>query len=50
MAGLSIGFSVLLALHHRDAVYLNLALCLAFIAFIGTVALARYLERARHHD
>jgi multisubunit Na+/H+ antiporter MnhF subunit len=50
MAGLSIGFTVLLALRYRESAYLNIALCLAFIAFIGTVALARYLERAHHHD
>lgn len=50
MAGLAIGYSVLLALYHRDSVYLNLALCLAFITFIGTVALARYLERVPPHD
>lgn len=50
MAGLSIGLTVLLALRYRESAYLNIALCLAFIAFIGTVALARYLERAGNHD
>ena len=50
LAGLSIGFTVLLALRYRESAYLNIALCLAFIAFIGTVALARYLERAQNHD
>jgi multicomponent Na+:H+ antiporter subunit F len=50
LLGLSIGFTVLTALRYGESAYLNIALCLAFIAFIGTVALARYLERSRHHD
>jgi multicomponent Na+:H+ antiporter subunit F len=50
LAGLAIGFSVILALQFRESAYLNIALCLAFIAFMGTVALARYLERTTDDD
>lgn len=46
MAGIAIGFSVLLAIEHNDSAYLNIALCLAVIVFIGTVALTLYLEKA----
>ena len=50
LAGLGISFSVLLSLRYDQKAFLNIALCLAVIAFIATVALALYLEKAKHHD
>jgi len=50
IAGLFIGISVILALQYKQSAYLNIALCLAIIAFIATVALALYLGKAKNDD
>lgn len=50
IAGVAVGFSALLALEYDDPAYLNIALCLAVIVFISTVALTLYLEKTSNHD
>ncbi len=41
---LGVGFAAAAAVLYEDAVYLDVALILALIAFLGTVAFARYAE------
>jgi len=45
---LSVGIIALAAIALDQAFLLDVAIVLAVIAFLGTVALARYLERSRH--
>jgi multicomponent Na+:H+ antiporter subunit F len=35
---------VLLGIHYRASIYLDVALVYAFLAFLGTLAVAKYLE------
>ena len=44
---ISVAVAAVAAIRFRSAVYLDVAVVLALIAFIGTVAFARYLERRR---
>jgi multicomponent Na+:H+ antiporter subunit F len=44
---LGISIAAVVALSARDAVYLDVAIVLALLAFLGTVAFAAYLERSR---
>lgn len=45
MATLSIGFMTLYAVETGKTLFLDVAMVLALIAFLGTVAFARYLEK-----
>ncbi len=47
MATLSIGFMSLYAVETKKALFMDAALVLALIAFLGTVAFARYLEKGK---
>ncbi|WKZ35739.1 MAG: monovalent cation/H+ antiporter complex subunit F [Anaerolineales bacterium] len=47
MATLSIGFMTLYAIETGKTLFLDVAMVLALIAFLGTVAFARYLEKGR---
>lgn len=42
---ISVAVAAVVAVRFRSAVYLDVAVVLGLIAFIGTVAFARYLER-----
>ncbi len=42
---LALGFILLLTLRTGEPVYLDVAIVLGIVAFMGTVAFARYLER-----
>lgn len=42
---ISVAVAAVVAIRFRSAVYLDVAVVLGLIAFIGTVAFARYLER-----
>ena len=44
---LGISVAAVVALAARDAVYLDVAIVLALLSFLGTVAFAVYLERSR---
>jgi len=44
---LGISVAAVVALAARDAVYLDVAIVLSLLAFLGTVAFAAYLERSR---
>lgn len=44
---LGISVAAVVALAERDAVYLDVAIVLALLAFLSTVAFAAYLERSR---
>lgn len=44
---MTVSVAAVAAIRFRSAVYLDVAIVLALIAFIGTVAFARYLERGR---
>ena len=46
----AIGFASVLALANKQAVLLDAAAVLAVAAFIGTLALARYVERTQGSD
>lgn len=47
MATLSIGFMTLYAVETGNTLFLDVAMVLALIAFLGTVAFARYLEKGK---
>jgi multisubunit Na+/H+ antiporter MnhF subunit len=40
---LTLAILVLLALIHRDSIYIDLALALAAVGFVGTIAFAKYI-------
>lgn len=44
---LMVGFAGVFAVSAGETVFLDVALALALVAFLGTVAFARYLERRR---
>lgn len=44
---LGISVAAVSALATRDAVYIDVAIVLALLSFLGTVAFAAYLERSR---
>lgn len=44
---LGISVAAVVALAARDAVYLDVAIVLSLLAFLGTVAFAAYLEQSR---
>ncbi|KUO40669.1 MAG: cation:proton antiporter [Hadesarchaea archaeon DG-33-1] len=41
---LMVGALVLLGIYYRASIYLDVALVYAFLAFLGTLAIAKYLE------
>jgi multicomponent Na+:H+ antiporter subunit F len=43
---LVVAFLVVLSIHTGQATYLDVAIAFACIAFLGTIALARFIERA----
>jgi multicomponent Na+:H+ antiporter subunit F len=47
MSACSVGIAAALAVSKGRALYMDVALILALISFLGTVAFARYLERTR---
>jgi multisubunit Na+/H+ antiporter MnhF subunit len=47
MATLAIGFMTLLAVNTGKPVFLDVAMALALLSFLGTVAFARYLEKGK---
>lgn len=46
LAYISIGFAIVYAISSDRPAYLEVALVVGLIAFLGTVAFARYIERA----
>lgn len=46
LAFVSIGFAIVYAVASERSAYLEVALVVGLIAFLGTVAFARYIERA----
>ncbi len=44
LVALMVGAMVLLGVHYRASIYLDVALVYVFIAFLGTLAIAKYLE------
>lgn len=47
---LIVGFCVVLALETGQDFYVNVAIAWALVSFIGTLALAKYLEGRPFHD
>ncbi len=47
ISGLCLATLILVALESDNSTYLNVAMALAVISFLGTVALARYLDKGR---
>lgn len=50
MAVLAVGLIAMLALEADQPIFLDAAIVLALVAFLGTVAFARYLERRAHDE
>jgi multicomponent Na+:H+ antiporter subunit F len=50
IAVLSVGFIAMYALDNDQPVFLDAGIVLALVAFLGTVAFARYLERRAHDE
>lgn len=44
LAALMIGALVLLSVYYRASIYLDVAIVYAFLAFLGTLAISKYLE------
>jgi multicomponent Na+:H+ antiporter subunit F len=49
-AVLAVGVIVVFSIHSGQAVYVEAAVVLGLIMFLGTVAFARYLERRAHDE
>jgi multicomponent Na+:H+ antiporter subunit F len=47
IATLAIGFMTLFAIETEKPIFLDAAMVLALLAFLGTVAFARYLEKGK---
>lgn len=47
IASLAIGFMTLFAIETGKPIFLDAAMVLALLAFLGTVAFARYLEKGK---
>jgi multicomponent Na+:H+ antiporter subunit F len=50
MAVLAVGLIAMVAFEADQAVFLDAAIVLALVAFLGTVAFARYLERRAYDE
>ena len=50
IAVLAVGLAAMVAFEADQAVFLDAAIVLALVAFLGTVAFARYLERRAHDE
>ncbi len=50
IAVLSVGFIAMYALNNDQPVFLDAGIVLALVAFLGTVAFARYLEQRAHDE
>jgi multicomponent Na+:H+ antiporter subunit F len=50
IAVLAVGLIAMVAFEAEQAVFLDAAIVLALVAFLGTVAFARYLERRAHDE
>jgi multicomponent Na+:H+ antiporter subunit F len=50
IAVLSVGFIAMVAFEADQPVFLDAAIVLALVAFLATVAFARYLERRAHDE
>ena len=50
IAVLAVGLIAMVAFEAGQAVFLDAAIVLALVAFLGTVAFARYLERRAHDE
>jgi multicomponent Na+:H+ antiporter subunit F len=50
IAVLAVGLIAMVAFEADQAVFLDAAIVLALVAFLGTVAFARYLERRAHDE
>jgi len=46
---IGVGMAALYAVAFDQPVYLDVAIVLALVAFLGTVAFARYVEKWAHH-
>ncbi len=44
-----VGIAALYAVAFKEPVYLDVAIVLALVAFLGTVAFSRYIEKWAHH-
>ena len=47
---LAVSFAALVGLAFDERAFLDVALALALVAFLATVAFARYAEQSRHND
>ena len=48
IAGIVFAFAVIVAVESGEALYLNVAFAIAVVTFLGTVAIARLMERGSH--
>jgi len=49
MSVLVVTFLVILSIHTRETSYLDVAIAYACIAFLGTIALARFVQKGSHN-
>lgn len=48
IAGIVFAFAVIVAVESDEALFLNVAFAIAVVTFLGTVAIARLMERGAH--
>ena len=48
IAGIVFAFAVLVAIESDESLFLNVAFAIAVVTFLGTVAIARLMERGAH--
>lgn len=48
IAGIVFAFAVIVAIESDEALFLNVAFAIAVVTFLGTVAVARLMERGAH--
>lgn len=48
IAGIVFAFAVIVAIESDEALFLNVAFAIAVVTFLGTVAIARLMERGAH--
>lgn len=48
IAGIVFAFAVIVAIESDESLFLNVAFAIAVVTFLGTVAIARLMERGAH--
>ncbi|MFU8893299.1 MAG: monovalent cation/H+ antiporter complex subunit F [Luteolibacter sp.] len=50
ISGIVFSFAVIVAIESEEALFLDVAFAIAVVSFLGTVVIARLMERSASHD